>query len=474
MNRRRFVQFAAAGCASCIGGSPLMAFGASPKGTKIISPGCRKSKVKVALLYVGVPGGLYPNPNIKIQDEMKVYAAQFAKLQDQLRDVDFTVDILVSNVDQVKLLKDRLKGVDGILAIHLTLGTGPVFREILSVGRPTVVFSPPYAGHEWHALTAVRRQKGGENLECLLTTNYKQLAVAIRPFRAIHHLREAKVLNVAARQGAAYVKAVKDKFGTEIKQVPLEHMVAAYNAVDDRAAKDEAKRWTKGARKIVEPTSEEIFKSCKMALAFEALMDEEEATVIAVDCYGTMYQPLCHAYAYPCIGFTRLNDMGLGGICQSDLPCVMTYIIFQGLSGRPGFTCNPTFDFSTNSATLIHCLGTRKMDGPDGPAARYNLRSVMERQEGVTPQVRMRIGQEVTTGILDQMSPLLYFTGKITATPETERGCRTKIAVKVDGSSQKLWRNWGSGIHRLTCYGDLRQELELFCRFKQIEMINEA
>jgi hypothetical protein len=29
-------------------------------------------------------------------------------------------------------------------------------------------------------------------------------------------------------------------------------------------------------------------------------------------------------------------------------------------------------------------------------------------------------------------------------------------------------------LHRQTCYGDITKELEYFCRFKDIKMINEA
>jgi len=474
MDRREFVRLAAVGGALGLAGSGLPAMGSPSPKAKLISPGCRRSKVKIARLYVGVPKAHYPNPDLDLQKELKVYERAFAGMKNELADVEFVADELVSSADQVKALTAKMQNADGILAIHVTLATMPILQQILSLGLPTMIFSAPYSGHEWHVLTAVRKQKLGENMVCLLTSDHKQLAAAIRPFRAIHHLREAKILNVAARQSAEYANAMKEKFGTEIKLVELQRVLAAYNAVDDREARAEAARWIRGAKKVVEPSREEIVKSCKLALALENLLDEEDATLMTVDCYGSMWNPLCRAYAYPCIGFTRLNDMGLGGICQSDLPSAMTHILFQGLSGRPGFVCNPTFDFSANSAILIHCLGTRKMDGPDGPAAPYWLRSVMERQEGAVPQVRMRIGQKVTQATFSGPATLAYFTGVITDTPETERGCRTKIAVKVDGDAETLWKNWSGEIHRVACYGNLTREMEHFCTFKQIKMVNEA
>ena len=210
---------------------------------------------------------------------------------------------------------------------------------------------------------------------------------------------------------------------------------------------------------VAEPGEKDIFKSCKLALAFERLLAEENATVLAADCYGTMWDGTIRFPAYPCLGFSRLNGMGLGGICESDLRCAMTHIIFQGLAGKPGFISDPTVDQSSNAIVLAHCMGTVKMDGPDKPALPYKLRTVMERQEGVVPQVFMPKGQQATQALLVGTDRLLYFTGEIIDAPDVERGCRTKITVKVDGDVEKLWKQWSNGLHRSTCLGNLTKDL---------------
>jgi len=471
LTRRDFVKWTLGGVAWAETG-PWPVFGAERTPSSLVSPGCRRAKVKVARLYVGVPEAHYPNPNIDLQAEIQAYEDRFAALQKEFTDVDWCINATASNPQQLAPLKDRLRDVDGILLVHVTLHTMPVIREILELKRPTMIFSAPYAGHEWYELAQVRRQPLGAQMDCILSTDYQQLAVAVRPFRALHHLREARILNLTTNAFEAYAERVKTKFGTEIRKVPLDRMTALCESISDGDVAAETDRWIQNAEKVIEPKREEIVASCRLALAFEKLLDEEEATVMAVDCYGSMWRKLP---AYPCIGFTRLNDMGLGGICQSDLPCAIMHVLYQGLSGRPGFVCNPTFDFAANTATLIHCLGTRKMDGPAGPAHPYELRSVMERREGVVPQVRMSVGRRVTAGILDEATTTLrYFTGQISGTPQPERGCRSQIAVHLDGEAEKLWRNWTAGIHRVTCYGDVTKELEYFCRFKGIELVNEA
>jgi L-fucose isomerase-like protein len=410
-------------------------------------------------------------------NEMQVYRSEFNRLKTETADVDFYIDQLVSTTAEVQTIKERLQQADGILVIHLSLGVRPVINEILSLGQPTMFFAVPFSGHEWSGLGRLRQEALGAKMECLLTSDYSQLVVALRPFRAIHHLHEAKILNLTTNPFDEYATNIKNKFGTEIKRVELQRILDLYRSVPDKQAQEETKHWINEAEMVVEPTEGDIFKSCKLALAFEKLLDEEKATVMTADCYGTMWDKTIKLPAYPCIGFTRLNNMGYGGICESDLKSAMTHIIFQGLSGRPGFISDPTVDESDNSLIMAHCLGTTRMDGPDKPAAPYKLRSVMERQEGVVPQVEMRRGQKVTQAILVGSDLLPYFTGEIIDAPvslQDDRGCRTKIRVKVDGDVTRLWHNWSAGLHRQTCYGDITKELGYFCRFKDIRMVNEA
>jgi hypothetical protein len=472
IDRREFLKTTATGAAICLGAGPLLAVGAEPPTPQIISPGCRKSKVRLARLYLGRPGAHWPTPDLDLETERRKYEGEFARLARDFGDVDFVVDELITSTDQARQLAGKLENVDGILAIHLSMGIGSDLRQLLGAGKPTLLFAAPYSGHEWVGFGNLMNSPEGARLDCLLTTDTSQLAAAVRPIRAIHHLREAKILNVTARDlPAEYVSSVAEKFGTEIVRLSRARMLAAYDAVSDTDAAAEAKRWIDRAEKIIEPARDEIVRSCRLALASQRLLDEHEATMFTVDCYGSMWRKLP---AYPCIAHARLNNLGLGGMCESDLRSCMTQILLQGLSGKPGFVNDPTMDTSKNAIILAHCMGTPKMDGPDGEAAPYRLRSIMERQEGCVCQVRMRLNQQVTTAELIGTDELRYFTGEIIDTPDSPRGCRTKITVRVDGDAETLWKNWTAGLHRVTCYGDLTKDLQRFCRFTNVNMVNET
>jgi hypothetical protein len=471
LNRRDFLQ-TAAGCALCFRARQAWPAAQGAGALNLISPGCVRSKVRIAKIYAAIPKALWPTPKLDLTAEVQRYETEFLRMRKDFADVDFPVDKLITQAEQVKELGDSLRDVDGILVIHLSMGITPILEEILRSRRPTVVFAAPYSGHEWTNFGTLRKGEDGALLECILSSNFNDLAVAVRPFRAIHHFREAKIINVSTRQPADdYLKATREKFGTEIKTVGLQPVMDAYNSIGREEAEAETALWIRQAERVVEPPRDEIYRSCRLALAFEKILAQEKATCITVDCYGSMYRQLP---AFPCVGFVRLNNMGLGGICESDLPSAMSHILVQGLSGKPGFISDPTMDESVKGIILAHCLGSLKMDGPDGQAAPYRLRTIMERQEGCVPQARMRLGQKVTQLHLPGSDRVIYFTGTVIDVPDTDRGCRTQITVQIDGDPEKLWQNWTDGLHRTTVYGDITADLKRFCRFKNIEMVQEA
>lgn len=477
LGRREFIKSSIAGaalCAGCSGGSKVAFLGGNAPAhcpADLVSPGCRGTKVRVGRVYAGIPKALWPTPLLDLNTEVKRYEAEFARMQKDFADVEFVGNQLVTNVEEARKAREAIGDVDGILFIHLSMGIVPLLKEVLAAGKPTMVFAYPYSGHEWTTFGEIRKGKDGTLMDCLLTSDMSRLATAVRPFRAIHHLREAKIINVTTRNVADYARTMKDKFGTEIKVIGREPVMAVYASIPEAQARDEAARWMTGAVAVVEPSKDEVYRSCRLALALERIIDTEKATVITTDCYASMYHQLP---AFPCVANVRLNDMGLGGICESDLRSAMTHIILQGLTGKPGFISDPTMDMSRQAIILAHCLGSTRMDGPQGPAAPYKLRTVHERQEGCVPQVKMRVGELATQAILVGPDEIRCFTGTIIDAPELDRGCRTKIVVRPDGSAEHLWQNWTQGLHRVTVYGNCKEDLERFCRFKGIKMTDEA
>ena len=134
---------------------------AAAAASPVISPGCRGSKVKVARLYVASTHGLWPKPGLQLEEEVRVYQAAFDSLKNELTDVQFVPDQIVTSPQQVEAMRDQLTAADGILVIHLNIGIMPILTEILRVGRPTMVFAVPYSGHEWAGFGALQKDPLG-------------------------------------------------------------------------------------------------------------------------------------------------------------------------------------------------------------------------------------------------------------------------------------------------------------------------
>jgi len=94
---------------------------------------------------------MWPTPKLDEKAERKRYETEFGRMKDDFADIDFAVDEVIASPNDVRKLADKLKGVDGILAIHMNMGTAECLKEILATKKPTVLFALPYSGHEWTA-----------------------------------------------------------------------------------------------------------------------------------------------------------------------------------------------------------------------------------------------------------------------------------------------------------------------------------
>ena len=96
------------------------------------------------------------------------------------------------------------------------------------------------------------------------------------------------------------------------------------------------------------------------------LMIQHQARAITIHCLGGI--PI-DKLGYPCLGFSKLNDLGLVGACEADMDSTLTMLLFGYAFGKPGFITDPLFDLSKNAMIHAHCLSATKMDGPAGQRA---------------------------------------------------------------------------------------------------------
>jgi L-fucose isomerase-like protein len=316
----------------------------------------------------------------------------------------------------------------------------------------------------------------------LASSEYDELERALRLLRVIPMMRDARILLFPPARGTKPAQSpdeIKKRLGADVVAVEEKAFDELISAVDDKAVRAEAERWTRNAKEIIEPDKEDIDKAARVSVALQDLMERERAQGLAIGtCMGWLPK------GFPCLGFTRLRDGGIPAACEGDMDSLLTMLLFQYAIGRPGFQGNATFDTSRNALWTAHCTAPLKMDGPHGKEAPYLLRGHSEiRGDGCVPEVQYRIGETVTRAKLINLDTILASTGKIIEVPaQSVRACRTQIVTEVHDAAT-MAANWSSVLetedamtllHRVVFYGDHMQNVQHLARLMDMKVVEEG
>lgn len=457
VNRREFISAAAAGGVLLMGGlsaRPLQA--AEEAGWPKLPP------VKIHVVYLGL-GGPWPKPEFDAPAEVAEFRKYLAGVAERLGDVQFVGGELIPNRPaEAAKVAATVGDADAILLVHLSFGNASAFQEFIKTGKPVAIYSQPFSGHDWMYVAEWLRQ--GQKLVFAASSDRGDIDRAVALLRVPGYLKRTKLLLVGPANGtkaAQDAERVKEKLGVEIVPVDVPTVVKVHASIDPKEAEAEAQaHWLSQAKKIVEPTREEIVKSAGMYLAMKKLMIEHGARAITVKCLGGI--PI-DKIGYPCLGFSKLCDLGMPGACEADIDSTLTMLMFGYAFGVPGFITDPLFDFGKNALIHAHCVAPTQMNGPCDKRAPFVIRTHRDDNRGASLAVELKVGQEITCAKLVNLDSLLISTGKITAIPDfDDRGCRTQIVTEV-ADARAMFRNWGGGVlagdtmtllHRVVFYGN--------------------
>ncbi|MGQ9576415.1 MAG: twin-arginine translocation signal domain-containing protein [Thermoguttaceae bacterium] len=415
--------------------------------------------VKIHVVYVGL-GGPWPKPEFDAKAEVAKFQTYLEGVRRRLGDVEFTGGQLIPNTESAAVgLVPKLAGADGVLLVHLAFGSGVPLLRLVESGLPTAIFSQPFSGHDW--MYVPQWQRAGKRVILAASRDYGEIDRAVALLRVPARMRQSRVLVVGQATGTAPARLpqqVRQKFGTELVPITAAQQLEAYKAVDPKAAEAEAEQyWIKPAKKIVEPSRQDIIDAARLFLAIKGLMIQNRARAITSTlCMGNPTNA--------CLAFARLNDLGLVGACEGDMDSTLTMLLFGYAFGKPGFITDPLFDLSRNAVIHAHCVAATKMDGPAGPRAPFLIRTHRDDNRGAAVEVELRVGQEITCAKLVNLDTILLSAQKIIEIPDfDDRGCRTQCTAQVADARQML-SNWGSGIlektdmmtllHRVVFYGN--------------------
>ncbi|WP_347246211.1 hypothetical protein [Thermogutta sp.] len=443
------------------------------------TPVQRPEKVKIGVLWSGSPGPADRGWNTD-PPHVEQMQTVLKEVEQKLGNVELVYG-KSENAEQTKSFLAAIGEGTPILAINLScFALTRLVGPILEARHPMIVFSLPASGHDW--MYPHRWQRGGHRVTLFATSDLAELEHAVRLLRVIPLLKQTRILLFPPARGTAPAcspELIKERLGAEVLAVEQSAFDEMMAAVEEDAVREEAQKWIKGAKQIIEPTEEDIAKAARVSVALNRLMDKYQAQGLAVGtCMGWLPR------GFPCLGFARLRDRGLPAACEGDMDSLLTMLIFRYAFDKPGFQGNATFDTSRNVLWTAHCTGPLKLDSIDGPEHPYLLRGHSEvGGSGCVPEVQYRVGEVITRTKFVNLDTLLISTAKIVEVPEKSvHGCRTQLVSEVRDAA-KMVANWSSALqtedamtllHRVVFYGDHLQSAYHLARLMGWNVIEEG
>ena len=425
----------------------------------------------VARVYLASSQVHWPKPTLDVAQDVAEVEARLVEVQRKhTQNVRLVGGETLRTEQEVKPWLAKMGDIDGVLMVPVTQPTPPLRPLLDALKVPGLFFSRPYATHAWSTIAAQR--KSGKKLDVVATTSYGDLDPYMRMFRTVHHLRNSKVLVGAATPAGrqATADAFSKHFGTSFKFVTGPEFRRAFDAVDERLAQKETNEFVRGALRVVEPSPKEIRDGLRFYLALKEMLKQEKANALTIDCFGSLAANTLPGY--PCIAWSKFNDVGLYGVCEGDLLSTMTQMLVTSFSGMPGFVSDPVFDISRNEVIHAHCVSATKMKGINGPASPYIIRSHLETNEGAVLQVLMPSGETITVARFTDPARMLISTAEVTGPVNSDRGCRSQIRTRIP-DAEKWLQNWTSGLHRVIFYGDHVPAIERMGRLMGFQVVRE-
>ena len=412
----------------------------------------------VARVFLAGEMSHWPKVGLDVRAEVSEIEGRLREVQSlNARHARFVGGEILRGEAEVKPWLAKYGNADGVLMIPLMQPTPPLRALVDGLCVPALFFSRPYATHAWSSIAAY--QKAGKKIDVVATSSYGDLDPYMRAFRTASHLRKSRVIVGAAPPGArqSITDAYGSWFGTSFRFFTGREFEEAFRAVNEGEAKREADEFVKGALRVVEPSAREIEDGLRFYLAVQNIMKREKANAVTIDCFGSLAANTLPGY--PCIAWSKLNDVGLYGVCEADIHSTMSQMLVTSYARVPGFVSDPVFDVSRNEVIHAHCVAATRMAGIDEPPAPYIIRNHLETAEGAVVQVLMPSGRTITVGRFNGPKDFMVSTAEVTGAVDSDRGCRSQIRTRVPDAGKWL-RAYGGGLHRVIFYGDHVRDIE--------------
>lgn len=256
--------------------------------------------------------------------------------------------------------------------------------------------------------------------------------------------------------------SIKEKLGARVVNIDEKEMTEKVNSITDEEAQkilDEKQPLLKNCK--VTSSKEGMLEAVKYYLALKELAKEYSLSALSVKCYTTYMGKVC-------FGYSLLAEEGIVASCEGDVTNALTMQMLYELSGRPINNTDLLYlDEKKNTILFAHCGSS----GFSIAGGEIELAPVRLAETGVCCKFVQAPGRVTAVNICGhgEKFRLSYMVGD--AIPCGMEFPGNPVVIKFDKSveeiNEEIMAN-GIGHHWMVAYGDLSEELERFCKIRNI------
>lgn len=264
--------------------------------------------------------------------------------------------------------------------------------------------------------------------------------------------------------------AVRQKWGVEYLQIPLQEVVDFYEKTDMNEADSVATRVMQMASRIIEPSVPDVVAAARVYLAIKSVVNKYKLDALTLQCFELISQ----IHTTGCLALALLNDEGIPAGCEGDEQSVFTMLLTHCLTDCPGFMANPSkVCTKENTVLFAHCtIGISQTSYANGaiyhPDALtyakpvYSLRTHFESGIGVAIQGLMPEGDYTVVKFGGkQLDKMFVSKAEFMDNTSFENVCRTQFILKLEKPVNYFLEN-PIGNHHIIVPGDWQKQFMQF------------
>lgn len=259
-------------------------------------------------------------------------------------------------------------------------------------------------------------------------------------------------------------QVMRDRWGIEMADVPLDEVVKGYEAVPDDEVQVIADEFINRAVTVKEPSRDEVVKAMRLYRSVKGIVERYRLDAFTLNCFDLI--PTTRTTG--CVALALLNQEGIPAGCEGDEQTLLTMLAVQAATGQMTFMANPSkiLDNDAHEMVFAHCTIAPSMTD------RYIVRDHYESLSGVAVE-----------GIIDPMDVTVvkcggkgmerYFISKAqllecTSNPNM---CRTQLHLRLEQPLDYFLER-SIGNHHVIVRGDHAARIETALRLLGATSVN--